>query len=205
MRNDIQINWQTPRVKAGWVGAIEKFMGPGKTKSESMIEVVALILISGLIFFRYKQVVIDSLLAKWQLAILVLLLLDLVGGVITNSTNAAKRSYHESPSSKGRFIFIFCHTIHLLVISLLFLNFDWYFLAFNSAVLFLGAFAIERVQIQTKRPLAMLLFMAVVGVHSFIFQLPTYLELFPALFYLKLFVCFLVTEVPAYGNQSHHG
>ncbi|MGS2810630.1 hypothetical protein [Nocardia sp. MW-W600-9] len=135
MRTDLRADWTIPATSPGWAGRIEQFMGPGKTRSESAVEYVGGAVCVLLLLTYCRPELSDRSIA--ERVVLVLVVLDLVGGVLTNATNSAKRWYHRTRSSRGRLAFVAAHTLHLAVVGLWLLGDPAWFL--GNTVLLIGS------------------------------------------------------------------
>ncbi|MGY0233244.1 hypothetical protein [Longispora urticae] len=200
MRDDLRVDWHIPP-DTGW---LDRFMGPGKSRAESLVEYVGgACCVALLAAYCWRNA--DGL--SWlQLTVIGVLALDLVGGVLTNATNAAKRWYHRTPSPRGRLTFVAAHVLHLAAVAFVVLpdgtgtlpglptGTGW-FLA-NAALLLTGAVLIERAAPHLRRPVAMSAYMVAVLVNLLAFPVPAVLAWFAAFFFLKLLVCHLVPEAP---------
>ncbi|WP_436496248.1 hypothetical protein [Actinokineospora sp. HUAS TT18] len=186
MRTDLHVDWTVPAPTS----ALDKFMGPGKSRGESTVEILGGLLVASLLaWYTLRAGGIDG----WRLALVALLALDVTGGVITNATNSAKRWYHRTPSARPRLVFVSAHVVHLALVAL-FLGGSWTWLWVNVLVLLGSAAIIESTAIRLRRPIAMTLLMAAFVIN--LGWLPAALAWFPGLFYLKLLVCHLVPEAP---------
>ncbi|MET9214761.1 MULTISPECIES: hypothetical protein [unclassified Nocardia] len=193
MRTDLHPDWTIPPTSPGWAGRIEQFMGPGKTRAESAVEYLGGA-VCVLLLLAYCWPELDG----WSLAervVLVVIVLDLVGGVLTNATNSAKRWYHRTRSSRGRLSFVAVHTLHLAVVGLWLLGDPRWFLG-NTVLLMGSALLIESVPAYLRRPVAMAAFMVVFSINLIIFPVPAALVWFIPLFSLKLLICHLIPEIP---------
>lgn len=203
VENDFYIDWDVPKTDSGLLGMLDRFLGPGKTRIETSIEYLGGAICFGLaIVFMYSRNT-DSVRTVGQWIIFILLALDLIGGVITNSTNAAKRRYHKDKNSTGRLTFVFAHTLHLALISWgLLVSQSVLFFSFNLILLVIGAVAIEKSPYEGRRPLAIVFLMIAIFSNLILFDLPVDLNWVPTLFFLKLLVCHLVPEAPMYRKNS---
>ncbi|WP_026212397.1 hypothetical protein [Longispora albida] len=183
MRTDLVADWEVPRPS----GALDRVMGPGKTRAETVTELSGGLVAAALIAWH-----VWGDFTGWQLAVVAILALDLAGGVMTNATNSAKRWYHRSPKAKPRLMFVTVHIAHLAAV--VFLGGTWLWFATNAALLLASALLIEGVPVAIRRPTAMAAYMAFFLLN--LGWLPAPLAWFPALFYLKLLVCHLVPEAP---------
>ncbi|WP_330230728.1 hypothetical protein OHA40_33125 [Nocardia sp. NBC_00508] len=193
MRGDLQADWAIPATSAGWAGRLERFMGPGKSRAEAAVEYVGgaicLLLLVSYCWPKFS----DRSVA--EIAVSIVIACDVVGGVLTNATNSAKRWYHRTRSSGGRLGFVAVHTLHLAVVGFLLLDDPVWFVA-NTLLLLGSALLIESVPAGLRRPVAMAAYMAVLLVNLIAFPVPALLAWFVPLFYLKLLVCHLIPEVP---------
>ncbi|GAA2247880.1 hypothetical protein GCM10010232_38960 [Streptomyces amakusaensis] len=205
MRTDLNVDWEIPPTPAGWPGRLERFMGPGKSRSESAVENAGLIGCAAVLAAGVWSSGAHRDWSALELTIVVLAGLDLIGGVLTNATNAAKRWYHrQDPGTRrARLTFVGAHLLHLGAMGLIVLPWDWTWTLVNSALLLTGAVAVEFTALHLKRPLAMAVFMTAVLVNLFWLETPVALAWFAPLFFLKLLVCHLVPEAPL-KRRSHH-
>ncbi|MFV9503375.1 MAG: hypothetical protein AB4911_02300 [Oscillochloridaceae bacterium umkhey_bin13] len=84
----VVINWHYPPPR----DAFDRFIGPGATRAEILLQFVPTLLIA-------LTLIAVAIIKAWgwtpvQLIVAGLLMLDMVGGVITNATSAGKRWYH---------------------------------------------------------------------------------------------------------------
>lgn len=198
MRTDLEIDWTIPATPAGTAGRLERFMGPGKTRAESAVEsagaaLCVLLLAAGMVGAGDWR---DW--SGWQTAVVVLAGLDLVGGILTNATNAAKRWYHrpDPGARRARLLFVGAHLLHVAAFGLVVLDGDLGWTLANGALLLAGAAVVEYTPVELKRPTAMAVYVAAVLVNLFWLEVPTALGWFAPLFFLKLLVCHLVPEAP---------
>ncbi len=168
-------------------------MGPGKTRAESTVEYIGgAVCVILLVTYCWTRSPDRSVVEVGALAVIAC---DLVGGVLTNATNSAKRWYHRTGSSRGRLAFIAVHTVHLAVVGFLLLGDPAWFVA-NTLLLLGSALLIESVQAALRRPVAMAAYMTVFLINLIAFPVPALLAWFVPLFYLKLLICHLIPEVP---------
>ncbi|WP_054055688.1 hypothetical protein [Alloactinosynnema sp. L-07] len=190
MRADLRFDWTIPEP----TGALDRFMGPGKSRGETAVEVVGGVVAAGLIgWFVWRTGGVTG----WRLALVAVLALDLAGGVLTNATNSAKRWYHRLPAARPRLVFVSAHVLHLAAVAA-FLGGTWTWFLVNALLLLGSAVLIESMPVELRRPVAMALLMALFLIN--LGWLPAVLAWFPALFYLKLLVCHLVPEAPLHDR-----
>ncbi|MCE9670543.1 hypothetical protein LY474_22315 [Myxococcus stipitatus] len=205
MRDDLRIDWTIPATPAGWEGGLERFMGPGRSRVELAVELGGGAVTAGLLgLLIWRGPERDAW--SWpQTLVVVLIALDLVGGVLTNATNAAKRWYHRDANPWPRLGFVASHLLHLTAVGLLLLGQDWTWSLSNAVLLLGSAVLIERIPAEGKRPVAMAAFMVALIVNLALFPLPPSLAWIPPLFYLKLLVGHLVPEAPLYRRDGPRG
>lgn len=198
MHPNLTVDWTIPPTAPGWGGRLERFMGPGKTRAETIVEVAG-----GTVGFAALAAlaVTDDAVRGWsslQIGLGVILALDLVGGALTNATNAAKRWYHRPGPGRGRarLLFLAAHVIHLAVVAFVLLPNDatwwWTHLALLAASSVLVAWA----PVEVKRPTAVAALICAVALGQAIAPVEGVLALIPVLFYLKLLLGHLVPEAP---------
>ncbi|GHB30235.1 hypothetical protein [Streptomyces chryseus] len=198
MRADLRISWEIPATPPGLAGRLERFMGPGKSRSESVVETLGLF---GCALLLAAGLWTSGAAHDWstgQLAVVAMVGLDLIGGVLTNATNAAKRWYHRADpgARRARLLFVAAHLIHLAAMGLFVLSGDLAWTLTNAALLLGGALVVEFAPMHLRRPVAMALLMAAALTNLFWLAVPAALAWFAPLFFLKLLVCHLVPEAP---------
>ncbi|WNF25490.1 hypothetical protein RI138_00980 [Streptomyces sp. C11-1] len=204
MRTDLKIVWDVPATPPGLAGRVERFMGPGKSRSESAVEIAGIVGCGLLLAVGVWASGVWHELSGVQLVVVGLAGLDLIGGVLTNATNAAKRWYHRRASGarRARLLFVAAHLIHLMAMGFVVLSGDWRWTLANAALLLAGAAIVEFTPLHLKRPVSMAALMAAVLVNLFWLEVPASLGWFAPLFFLKLLVCHLVPEAPL--ERRHH-
>ncbi|MGW8500749.1 hypothetical protein [Streptomyces sp. CLCI03] len=198
MRTDLEIRWEIPPTSPGPLGRLERFMGPGKSRAESTVELLGA---GGCAVLLAAGVWSSGIHRGWsglQWVVVVLIGLDLLGGILTNATNSAKRWYHrQDPGARrARLLFVGAHVLHLAAMGSLVLGGDRGWTLGNAALLLFAAVVVEFTPVHLKRPTAMAGYTAAVVVNLFWLPVPTALAWFAPLFFLKLLVCHLVPEAP---------
>jgi hypothetical protein len=185
---------EVPAPRRGLAGEWDRFIGPGAARAE-----LALILGSALI--AAVAVVANALWRDlaWtsiQLAAAALLALDLVGGVVTNATTAAKRWYHRPGQGfRQHFGFVLLH-VHPFLVAWLFRDGDWAFGFVVYGYLLLATLLILRTPLYLQRPVAMGLAVVGLGIGLAAFAPVPGMAWFVPAFYLKLLVSHLLKEWP---------
>lgn len=198
MPSDLTVDWTIPPTPSGWAGRLERLMGPGKTRTESTVEVLGILAGTAAIAAAASA---DPRVQDWsplQVVVGLTLALDLVGGALTNSTNAAKRWYHRpGPGrARARLGFTAVHVTHLAVVAFVLLPGDARWWWTHLVLLSVAAVLIELVPVEVKRPTATAATVVAIAAGQAIAPLSGVLVLVPVLFYLKLLVGHLVPEAP---------
>lgn len=189
------VDWHPPAPRPGLAGALDRFIGPGATRAEIVLQfaIPAIAAILALLHARYIGVHWSAI----QYVLCALLAFDIAGGIITNATSSAKRWYHRAGQGfRQHFRTVLLHLAHPALVAWLFLAFDvpWFLAA--AGYLLLASVVVLRVPPYVQRPIAMIAFavgllIAMYGLHQ-----PAGLAWFLPLFYLKLLVSHLVKEEP---------
>lgn len=196
-RPDVVVDWAIPETGGGWSGRIERFLGPGKTRAEQVVEVggglVGLALVAWLILHTGAH-------RQWsglQNAVVAVAAVDLVGGVLTNATSSAKRWYHRvrPRASRARLVFVASHVVHLLALALV-VPHGVVWAAVNGVLLLAGAGLVEAVPLEVRRPTATATWVVAVTINLVLLPLPPALAWVVPFFFLKLLVGHLVPEAP---------
>lgn len=198
VRPDLTIDWAIPAQQPGWRGAMERFFGPGQSRADAAVQIIGVLVCSGLLAWHLSLTLPDlSPGMEWyQVALLAVVGVDLIGGVLTNATGAAKRWYHRPGSRRSRLTFIAGHTVYLTTIALLVLPPDWPWLGVNTIILLVAAFVIEAVPLTIRRPVAAGWVLVAILLNLILVPLPAALVWFVPMFYLKLLVFHQTPEAP---------
>jgi intracellular septation protein A len=174
---------------------LDRFVGPGATPSELALQ-FAVPLIAAVLAQLNAARTVESW--SWlRYAVCGLLALDLTAGVITNATSSAKRWYHRSARSFGQQLgFVALHLSHLVVVSLLYLDFDLAWIAVAGAYLLAAAALVLSVPRYLERPVSLAAYIGALVLSLYGLAAPLGLEWFLPLLYLKLLVSHLPTEEP---------
>jgi hypothetical protein len=204
MHPDLTVDWAIPPTSPGLSGRVERFMGPGKSGSETLVETLG-----GALCFCciVALAAADESVRGWsslQIGLVVVLALDLVGGALTNATNSAKRWYHRPGRGRrrGRLLFLVVHLLHLAVVAFVLLPSDLTWWWTHLSLLAVAAVAVEWVPVEVKRPVAVASLICAVAVGQVIAPLDGVLALFPVLFYVKLVLGHLVPEAPLVARHA---
>lgn len=177
-------------------GLVDRFFGPGHSRLDLTAQGIAGVLCAGLFAWYLVTSPARPHWSVWQLVLLGVMVLDLIGGILTMSTTAAKIWYHRAgpTARRTRLVFVSSHVVHLALVALVLLEQDWIWLVVSGLSLLTATLVIEFTPRAVKRVAATGSFVAVLVLGLIMAPLPAALAWFPALFYLKLLVCFLVPE-----------
>lgn len=192
------IEWTPPPPRHSILGAWDKFVGPGATAAEEWLQLVggvALTAMLGVLLYLRRDTLDWSPL---QIALVALFAFDLIGGVITNATSAAKRWYHRAghDTLRAHLQFVAIHGLHLFVVAAAFREMDWAYFTIHYVYLLLATIIISRTPLHVQRPVSMALYCGALLLAFYAFAPVVGLEWFLPLFYLKLLVSHLVKEAP---------
>lgn len=199
MQPEMPYQSMVPVPREGWRGQLDRLIGPGATPAEIGLQLVPSVIAA--IAAPLYALTLPIAWTSWQLAAIAILGFDLVGGVLTNATAAAKRWYHRPGQGwQQHMAFVFVHLFHIGLVALLFRGSDGLFFASVSIYLLLAAGLILVSPLYLQRPIALGLYgLALLGDRYFLVPTPG-LEWFLPLFFLKLLVSHLLNETPYRPN-----
>lgn len=191
----MSIDWNYPKPRKGILGTFDKFIGPGATNTEIVMQIGIPLL--ALILAPLYATKIAKDWAVIQYAVCGLLAFDIAGGVIANSTSSAKRWYHRQDQTfANHIIFTSIHLLHLLLVSWVFLSLDLMWVLYAGGYLLVAAAITLAVPQYIQRPISLLTYSIALLLTLYMLESPSGLEWFLPLFYLKLLVSHLVKEEP---------
>lgn len=198
VRPDLTIDWAIPDQQPGWRGTMARFFGPGQSTADAAVQAIGGLVCTGLLAWHLILTLPDmSPSLEWyRVTLLAVVGVDLIGGVLTNATGAAKRWYHRPGSRRSRLTFVVGHTVYLSTIALLVLPLDWAWLGVNVCVLLVAAIMIEAVPLTIRRPVAAGWVLVAILLNLVLVPLPSALVWFVPMFYLKLLVFHQTPEAP---------
>ncbi len=85
----MKIDWDIPAPRSGFGGIVDSFIGAGAAKAEKAIQLYPPFLFAAGVVGVGLRAGFDW--SVWQYVIIALIAVDMMGGVITNATSAAKR------------------------------------------------------------------------------------------------------------------
>ncbi len=189
-----RIDWNYPEPRNG----LDKFIGPGATKAEIAMQFSLAALFGVLIL---AQAYCRNLgWTWWQYLIGFLIAIDMAGGVLTNATSSAKRWYHrEGQGFKQHLGVVLLHLLQIVIMSWVFMGFDWIFIVSAYAYLVIAALILLFTRHYLQRPVAF--FLVVVGFvfGLYVLQPAEGIEWFAPVLYLKILASHLLKEEPYYS------
>ncbi|MGB0560247.1 MAG: hypothetical protein ACPGVO_00390 [Spirulinaceae cyanobacterium] len=188
-----------PAPRNGWQGQLDRLVGPGATTAELALQFAPAV--GAAIAAPLYATTLPMAWSPLQLGLISILGFDLVGGVLTNATAAAKRWYHRPGQGwQQQLSFVAIHLVHIGLVALLFREADGVFFAGVSSYLLLAAGLIVVSPLYLQRPLALGLYgLAMLG-DRYLFAPTPGLEWFLPLFFLKLLVSHLLKEMAYQPN-----
>lgn len=190
------IDWEVPAVRSGWQGWMDRFVGPGATDAELWVQLVGGILIAlgaaGVYFANHGMT--DGVLPA---LLVVILCLDLGGGVVTNATGSAKRWYHRAGQDwRAHMRFVALHGVHVIFVALVWSDQSLFYFVSVYGLLLTASAIVLAVPLPLQRPVAMTAYgLALLAAQSPVLAIEGFGWFLPLLF-LKLLVCHLVVEAP---------
>jgi hypothetical protein len=196
-------DWKFPSPRHGFAGGWDLFFGPGATAGGQLLSLIPAATFAGAVaVYAYAERLLWS---PWQYLVAVLLAFDIIGGIATNATSAAKRWYHRpSRSSRQHYGFAALHVVYIFLVARLFCPHFPGFFIIHSAYLLLSALIVLVVSPYLQRSTALLLLCGGILLSLYAVVAPAGLEWFPPFLYLKLLVSHLVREEP-YSSQTSRG
>ena len=191
----MHISWDLPAFRPGFWGIIDKFIGPGATTAEKNIQLF-------LPFLFSAGVVAVGLYSEFnwsgvQYVIIALLAGDMVGGVVTNATSAAKRwFFREGEGFWEHITFVAIHLFQIAIFSWAFQGFDPIWIAGVYGLLVTSSVIILISPLYLQRPVAASLYMVALILSLYVFDTPAHLEWFLPILFYKLLISHLLREEP---------
>lgn len=191
----MQITQNISVPRSGWMGMIDRFIGPGATPAELWLQFLPAVIAA--IAAPIYALTLSHSWTGLQFGLIALLGFDCVGGIITNATTSAKRWYHRSGQGwKQHMFFVASHTIHISFVALLFRESDWGFFVIVSAYLLIASIAILRSPLYLQPPVALGFYSLALLGNCYLLSPTLALEWFLPFLMLKLLVSHLLAEIP---------
>lgn len=191
----MHISWDLPAFRPGFWGVIDKFIGPGATRAEKNIQLFLPFLSSaGVVAVGFYSEFDWSVV---QYVIIALLAGDMVGGVVTNATSAAKRwVFREGEGFREHITFVAIHLVQIVIFSWVFQGLDLIWIAGVYGLLMTSSVIILKAPLYMQRPVAASLYMVALLSSLYIFDAPAHLEWFLPILFYKLLISHLLREEP---------
>lgn len=199
---DVCIDWGYTAPRLGWAGMWDRFIGPGATRAEWLLELIPSVIAA--IAAPLYALTLSYAWTPLQLVLIALLGFDIMGGIITNATATAKRWYHRPGQGwRQHLAFVSLHIFHIALVAQIFRGGDGGFLAIVSVYLIIASMIILRSPLYLQRPVALGLYgLALLGDRYLLS--PTFgLEWFLSFLLLKLLVSHLLKEAPYCSEVPH--
>lgn len=186
--------WNHDEPRTGIKGAWDKFVGPGATLSENLVALIPATLFASFVLLTalYQN---KSHWGIWHYIAAVFFAFDMVGGIATTATRAAKRWYFRAEKDWLHHLsFVAPHITHLAIFSWLFVGDSLIFFVLFSALLLTGTLVICWSSTKINRSVAHLMLFLVIILANDIQNQEALMQWFiPALF-IKLFASYLPRE-----------
>ncbi len=185
------IEWNHPAPRT----ALDRFIGPGATPAEVGLQF-------GPTLIAALGLPLLAIAGGWgwsaaQLILVGVLVLDMVGGVLTNATSSAKRWYHrEGQGVRQHMTFVLLHVTQPTLVVLFFDPGNWSFVAGTFGYVTVASLFVLATPLYLQRPLALLLMLGGVLIGIYALEVPPYFEWFAPLYFTKLLVSHLLREEP---------
>jgi hypothetical protein len=195
-----EIEWVPTEPRRGIAGTWDRFMGPGATSQEEIVQAIFGLAISALCVVLFWLG--DGFDKGWLLiAIAIIVALDLGGGIVTNATAAAKRWYHRPARTWwARIGFVAVHLVHVAAVAAA-TGSGFSFFVLSATFLLASALIIVTVPLYLQRPVAF----GLTAVGLLLSLLPWFsiesFEWFLPLLWVKLLLAHLVREAPFTSHQ----
>lgn len=191
-----RIAWEPPTPREGWRGSLDRFFGPGTTPTEYLLQGAVIAVLTALIVALTLRA--GSLELTWrQWLVLLVMAIEITGGIVTNATSPAKRWYHREALGFGDQLgFVALHGVHLVLFTLVLGGMGWGATALCYGLLLATAAVLLRVPLYLQRPLALSLYAGLLLLSFVLVPPASGFAWFLPFFFLKLEVSHLVREAP---------
>lgn len=175
---------RTDMAQPGGGGRWERLVGPGTTRTENALILGFAVVVTGsVIAYGLVQNLGWDL---FQIAVVVVFGLDIAGGIIANSTVPGSRWWHRPEQTDWSHVRFVALHVHPFVVAATFPEWTWMEAAIGYAFLVLAMGFVLGASRRLKRPVAIGVFAAGIGVALYAVTPPVGLEWFLPLLYLKL-------------------
>jgi len=200
MVKDNSLNLEKPHINWECSGKFNFTTGYGATKTESLLANYAAFIAPVIMYFLSWQ----SLSWSWvQIVVAGILLLDMVGGVITNSLSSMKRLLYSNQDMElsflaklvqSKYIFPAIH-FQMFLVPLCF-DVSWGYAIFWYAFMMISIISVHALPLYLRRPVALGVVMISILIGEMIFVPPVGLEWLAPIFIIKLVFSHAVREEP---------
>ena len=191
----IGTSWRYPPPRPGLVGEWDRFIGPGATKTEQLLSLIPAIL--GAIAISVYAYVYQLGWTPIQYTVAILLVINIIGGIITNATSSAKRWYHRPTQGAAQHIgFVAMHIIQIFLVAWSFRGMDLVFLSVVYFLLLISAIITLAVPLYIQRSVALLLVCGATFLSLYILSPTPGFEWFIPFLFIKLLVSHVTREEP---------
>lgn len=175
-----------PTPRSSWLGKLDAFVGPGATPTEIALQFIPPLLFASYIILFSAQPTIQKLVSS-------ILAVDLLGGVLTNATTAAKRWYHRQGRTKLHHLsFIALHLLQLSLFAGFLRDMDVFFFLSSALYLAVASVIILSVDDYIQRPVAMLFYSGAILMDIYVWKPTPNAPWFVPFFFLKLLISHLL-------------
>lgn len=189
------IQWELPPRRRGMTGMLDAFVGPGATKAELLLQFggATVAAVAASLYAAAVQ-------PEWGFVhrlLTAVFAVDLIGGIITNATSAAKRWYHRPQRGHWAHLsFAAVHLLHVVLVAWLFMGGRWDFLLQAAGILVTSILLVHFVPLYLQRPVAFICYSATLLFFLYGPEPVTGLEWFVPFFFLKVLMSHAVREEP---------
>ncbi len=187
-------DWNIEGAASGFVAFMRNFSGNRRTRMERHIALAVSAFAPAL---ALAAVLVEGrALAAWQIIVLMVLAVDLGGGVFVNATAAAKRWYHRAGARDWHhLVFVVLH-IHPLLIAWAFPESGWMWAAFLYAATVGSTIMALACPLYLRRPVALTAAAFVLAIAPLVASTPLLLAWIAPFYVVKLLVAHIVHEEP---------
>lgn len=183
---------------------LSAFFGPGATSFELALQLIPALIFATVLLLRAVHLALFASIAKYILFFI--FVVDVTGGVLTNSTVACKLWYHRPAHSQAdRFIFTIVHSIHILIAAVFFRGSgEWAFFV-QATLLLVGASVVVMFTPQyLKYTMGLVFVMVAIFTDLYVWTPTKGLEWFIPLMFLKICAGYHVPIVTSHPFLEIH-
>ena len=188
------IVWEPPPPRAGLLHAWDTFIGPGATRGETRL--ILLAGVGGVLVALGAARRAGVAWSPWQWLLALAMALDMFGGAVANATSATKRWYHRPGQGPGQHLVFVAVHVYPFLVAWLYRGHDWGYGLLIYGYLLLATLILLGTPLYLKRPMALTLYLLGLAIPWLLLSPTPGLVWFVPLLYLKLIVCHLVPEAP---------